>query len=293
MSKAVLAVENDFPSKNAELSRGRNTQPFVTAADGTRLFVQDWGSGRTVLFIAAWALTSDFWAPAALAMQKCGFRSIAFDRRGHGRSDAPSHGYDADALADDLAAVIESRDLKDVVLVTHSMGAGEAVRYLSRHCSACVAKLLLVAPTTPYLVRTQDNPEGVPPEALDAPLDEIARDFPKWIADNEAPFFTPETNAETRAWIKAMMLNVPAPIALAFRGSAGRTDYRADLAKIDRPTVIVHGDRDASAPLPLTGERTAKAIRGARLVVYEGAPHALPLTHRQRFIEDLAAFAAT
>jgi pimeloyl-ACP methyl ester carboxylesterase len=266
--------------------------PFVTGKDGTRLYVQDWGRGRPILFVAAWALSSDFWGAAALAMQRRGFRSVAFDRRGHGRSDAPSYGYDADTLARDLASLIETRDLHDVVLVTHSMGAGEAVRYLSRYGAARIAKLVLVAPTTPYLVRTNDNPEGVPLEALNAPLAEIARDYPKWVGDNEAPFFTPETEPETRAWIKAMMLDVPAPIAVAFREESGRTDYRGDLAKIDIPTMILHGDRDASAPLPITGERTARAIGGAKLVVYEGAPHALPLTHRDRFIDDLAGFAA-
>lgn len=284
MSDAISTSEN----KTAQ----ENRPPFVTAKDGARLFVQDWGRGRPILFVAAWALSSDFWGAAAVMMQRRGFRSLAFDRRGHGRSDATSHGYDANTLADDLAAVIESRDLDNIVLVTHSMGAGEAVRYLSRCGAARVAKLLLVAPTTPYLVHTDDSPEGVPLEALNAPLAEIARDYPKWVGDNEAPFFTPETGPETRAWIKAMMLGVPAPIAVAFREEAGRTDYSGDLAKIDIPTMIVHGDRDASAPLPITGERTARAIVGAKLVVYEGAPHALPLTHRDRFIDDLAGFAA-
>ena len=265
---------------------------MVVASDGTRLHVQDWGTGRPILFVAAWALDSGFWGSAMVAMVKAGFRCVAYDRRGHGRSDAPSVGYDSDTLADDLAAVIAARGLRDAVIVAHSMGGGEAVRCLARHGSERVARLCLVAPTTPFIPRTGDNPDGVPAELIDAGLAEIAADFPGWVGANERPFFTPETGAETRGWVKAMMLRVPLPVALAFRATAGRTDYRPDLAGIDLPTLVLHGDRDASAPLAITGAKTAAMIRGARLDVYEGAPHALPLTHQARFLRDLAAFAA-
>ena len=227
-----------------------------------------------------------------VAIAKAGFRCVAHDRRGHGRSDAPSVGYDSDTLADDLATVIAARDLRDAVIVAHSMGAGEAVRCLARHGAGRVLRLCLVAPTTPFIPRTDDNPDGAPDALIDAGLAEIAEDFPGWIAANEAPFFTPETGAEARAWIKAMMLRVPLPVALAFRATAGRTDHRPDLAAIDLPTLVLHGDRDASAPLEITGAKTAAVIRGARVAVYEGAPHALPLTHRERFLRDLTAFAA-
>jgi non-heme chloroperoxidase len=272
-------------------AHGLRPPPYAVADDGTRLYVQDWGSGRPVLFVAAWALNSDFWGAHVMSMQKAGFRTLAYDRRGHGRSDAPSYGYDADTLADDLAAVIESRDLRDVVVVAHSMGAGEVARYLTRHGAARIAKLILIAPTTPYLVRTADNPDAVPEEMLDGMLVAIAQDFPKWVRDNEPPFFTPETDSETRAWIKAMMLTVPLPIAVTFRRAAGRADFRRDLEAIATPTLILHGDRDASAPLALTGAKTAKLIRDSQLLIYEGAPHALPLTHRVRSIADILAFA--
>ena len=182
---------------------------MVVGRDGTRLHVQDWGTGRPILFVAAWALESGFWGSAMVAMAKAGFRCVAYDRRGHGRSDAPSVGYDSGTLADDLAAVISARDLRNAVIVAHSMGAGEAVRCLARHGAGRIARLCLVAPTTPFIPRTDEHLDGVPDALIDAGLAEIGADFPAWVAANEALFFTPETRAETRAWIKAMMLRTP------------------------------------------------------------------------------------
>jgi pimeloyl-ACP methyl ester carboxylesterase len=196
-------------------------------------------------------------------------------------------------LSTDLAAVLEQRDLRDVVLVAHSMGSGEAVRYLARPGRERVSKLVLVAPTTPFIRKTDDNPHGVPGSLIDGMLDEVAHDFPKWVSDNEAPFFTPDTPQETRTWIKTMMLGVPLPIALTHRDQAGRTDFRADTREVRQPTLILHGDKDASAPLSVTGARTLELLRDGKLVVYENAPHALPLTHRERFLQDLESFART
>jgi non-heme chloroperoxidase len=283
----ALAGSTALPASQTSVQSG----PFITAKDGTRLFVQQWGSGRPVIFVSAWTLNSDFWGTHLQAMAGAGFQAVAFDRRGHGRSDAPSCGYDADMLADDLAVVIESLDIRDIVLVSHSMGSGEVARYLTRHGSERVARLVFVAPTTPYLVKTEDNPDAVPEEMLDGRLAAIAKNFPEWVRDNEAPFFTAETDSETRAWIKAMMLGVSMPVAVTFQQLAGKTDFRPDLKKIELPTLVLHGDNDASAPLPLTGAKTAGLIRGSKLIVYENAPHALPLTHRDRFIADLTAFA--
>jgi non-heme chloroperoxidase len=264
----------------------------VTAKDGTRLFVQDWGAGRPVLFLAAWTFNASVWGSQIAALTAKGFRCVAPDRRGHGRSEVPSAGYDLDTLADDVACVIEQRDLNDVTLVAHSMGSIEAVGYLARHGSKRISRLVLVAPTTPFLMKTDDNPDAVPRGAIDAQNDAIARDFPKWIAANEAPFFMPDTPEVTRAWIRQMMLSVPLPAALACRSTIGLADLRAAGAGIDRPTLIVQGDKDASAPLALTGARTAKLIKGSKLIVYEGAPHGLPLTHGERFLADLLAFLA-
>ena len=199
-------------------------------------------------------------------------------------------GYDIDTLADDVAAVIEERDLRDVALIAHSMGTIEAVNYLARHGSGRIGRLVLAAPTTPFLMQTDDNPDAVPRAAIEAQNALIAADYPKWIADNEPAFFTEDTPAETRTWIKAMMLSVSLPVALACRATIQAADLRGAVSGITRPTLIVHGDKDASAPLPLTGAKTAKLIRGSTLNVYAGAPHAIVLTHRERFLADVLRF---
>lgn len=263
---------------------------FVAARDGTKLFVQDWGSGPPLLLLTAWTFNASTWGSQIAALDAKGFRCVAPDRRGHGRSEMPSSGYDLDTLTDDVAAVIEARDLRDVTLVGFSMGTVEAVNYLARYGSDRIARLVLVAPTTPYLVKTEDNPDAVPKAMIEADNAAVARDFAKWIAANEAPFFTPDTPEITRTWIREMMLSVPLPVALACRKAIAFADLRAAAAKIDRPTLILHGDQDASAPLPLTGAKTAKLIKGSKLIVYEGAPHPLPLTHSERLIADMLGF---
>lgn len=202
----------------------------------------------------------------------------------------PSSGYDLESLTDDVASVIEARDLRDVTLVGFSMGSVEAVNYLGRYGSDRIARLVLVAPTTPFLVKTEDNPDALPKAMIEADQAAVARDFVKWIAANEAPFFLPETPEITRTWIRQMMLSVPLPVAMACRKSMAFADLRATAAGIDRPTLIVQGDKDASAPLPLTGAKTAKLIKGSKLIVYEGAPHPLPLTHGERLLADMLAF---
>jgi pimeloyl-ACP methyl ester carboxylesterase len=262
----------------------------VTARDGTSLFVQDWGTGRPVVFLAAWTFDASIWGNYIVALNARGYRCVAPDRRGHGRSDMPMTGYDLETLTADVADVIEQRDLNDVTLVAYSMGSIEAVNYLSRYGSNRISKLVLVAPTTPFLVQTEDNPDAVPKVAVDAQNDEIARNYPKWLADNEGPFFVPDTPQIVRSWIMEMMLGVPLPVALACRKTISFADLRAVAAKINVPTLIVQGDKDASAPLELTGVKTARLIKGSELKIFEGAPHGLPLTHSERFLADLLAF---
>lgn len=275
---------------NAQTAVQAMRPTHVTARDGTSLFVQDWGSGRPVLFLAAWTFDARIWGNYIVALNAKGYRCVAPDRRGHGRSDMPMTGYDLETLTSDVADVIAQRDLHDVTLVAYSMGSIEAVNYLSRYGTDRIARLVLVAPTTPFLVQTGDNPDAVPKVMVDAQNEAIAKDYPKWLADNEAPFFMPDTPEMTRAWIKDMMLSVSLPVALACRKTIAFADLRAAAARIDRPTLIVQGDKDASAPLPLTGAKTAKLIKGSELKVYEGAPHALPLTHSERLLVDLSAF---
>jgi non-heme chloroperoxidase len=219
-----------------------------------------------------------------------GYRWIGFDRRGHGRSDRPLGGYEYDTFADDVASVISALDLRDLTLVGHSMAGGEIVRYLTRHGSARVARIVLLAPTTPYLMRTADNPNGVPQSTFEALRASWRRDFPKWVADNTAPFFVPETSPAMMQAFAALLMQCPVQVAIACNKALTTTDFRADLAKISVPAVVVHGDRDASAPLVLTGKPTADLIPGCRFKVYQGAPHGLMYTHMEMLNTDILQF---
>lgn len=271
------------------LAASRRHQPVI-ARDGTRLFRRDWGEGPAVVFAASWALSSEMWAYQVAHLSDAGFRCIAFDRRGHGRSDVPAGGYDIDTLADDIAAVVDGLGLKQFDLVTHSMGGSEAARYLGRHGTGRVRRLAMLAPAGPCLTRKADNAYGVPRAYFDARMAEWKADFPKWIRDNQAPFFTPQTSQPMQEWLVAEMLTTPAPVAVAsFRGLI-EADVRPDLAKIDRPALILHGDKDVSAALEITGRRFAAGIPGAELKVYPGAPHGLFVTHMEQVNRDLEAF---
>lgn len=263
----------------------------VIARDGTELFVRDWGEGRPLVFLSGWTLTSEMWAYQAAELSDQGFRCVAYDRRGHGRSDDPGRGYDYDTLADDLADVLAARDLKDVTLVAHSMASGEIARYMTRHGGARVRSLVFLAPTTPFLTKTADNPMGVPAEVFEQVRQGWLHDFPKWIDENADPFVTPQTSEGMKAWIKQMMTSCSMKAVIECNKTMVSTDFRPDLARIRVPALVIHGNKDASAPLPLTGQRTAALIPGARLLVYEGAPHGLFVTHIDRVNADLLAFA--
>lgn len=262
----------------------------VRTRDGVRLFHRDWGEGRPVVFVSSWALTSEMWAYQVAHLSDAGFRCIAFDRRGHGRSDVPAHGYDIDTLADDLAAVINQLDLEDVDIVTHSMGGAETARYLARHGGRRVRRVAMLAPAGPCLLQKPDNPYGAPRAAFEARIAAWKADFPKWARDNQAPFFTPQTSPALQEWLVDEMLTTPAPVAIAAFRALVEADVRPDLARVDRPTLILHGDNDASAPLEITGRRFAAGVRGAELKVYPGAPHGLFVTHMDQVNRDLEAF---
>jgi non-heme chloroperoxidase len=270
--------------------------PFVNTENNAALFYRDWGTGEPVVFCAAWALSSIAWQYQMIGVVESGRRAIAYDRRGHGRSDDAGE-YDYDALADDLAAVLQRLDLHGITLVAHSMGSGEAVRYLSRHGAARVDRLVLLAPTTPFLLKTPDNPDGVEGGFFAERRDEWRRDFAQWLAANEAAYFGDglpgcSVSPLLRDWTKADMLSTSLHAVIEFQRCSVGTDFRDELTKLTVPTLIIHGDADASAPLPLTGSRTADLVLGSRLIVYDDAPHALYLTHRERLNRDLLAFIA-
>ncbi|PTL81436.1 alpha/beta fold hydrolase [Vitiosangium sp. GDMCC 1.1324] len=265
---------------------------FIRTRDGVELFYRDWGTGKPVVFLSGWTLCSDMWNYQMVPLSDQGLRCIAYDRRGHGRSSDPGRGYDYDTLADDLAAVLEALDLRDVTLVGHSMASGELVRYLSRHGPGRIARLVFLAPAaTPFVRKTADNPDGVDESLFEHVRNNLLlRDFPKWLADNAPPFFVADTSPAIRDWVMSQMLRCSMKATIDCHRAMSSTDFRAELPRISLPTLIIHGDKDASAPLHLTGQKTAQLIPGSRLVVYEGAPHGLFVTHTERLNGDLLAF---
>jgi non-heme chloroperoxidase len=264
---------------------------FISANDGTPLFYRDWGAGKPMVFLSSWAMNSDMWQYQITPMLSAGFRCVAYDRRGHGRSGQPAHGYDYDTLADDLAAVAESLDLQRMVLVGHSMAPGEIVRYLTRHGAARVERIVMLAPTTPFILKTADNPGGVARAVFDQVRALWLKDYPKWLADNARGFVIPETSPALINWAMSLMMQPPLKVLLDCNDSIIETDFRGELPKVGVPTLIIHGDKDLSAPLELTGRRTAALISGAQIKIYEGAPHGLMFTHIERLNHDLIEFA--
>jgi pimeloyl-ACP methyl ester carboxylesterase len=269
--------------------------PFVQAKDGTRLHVRDWGAGRPVVFVAPWALNSDWWDRNMTSLVDHGFRCVAYDRRGHGRSEETGRGYDFDTLADDLSAVLDRLDLRNVLLVGHSMGASEVVRYLTRHRSARATRALLVAPITPVTLKTESNPDGVPREILEQGRDALRKNVHQRIAEAAPGFFgAPKNNVSSQAmdwWTRMMVDRCSLKVMLDLHKLMTEADFRAELRTLTLPTLIVHGDSDTSAKLELTGRRTQQLIPNSELTVYAGAAHGLPFTHTEQLQADLLAFA--
>ncbi len=265
--------------------------PFIAAKGGTPLFYKDWGSGKPVVFLSSWAMSSALWQYQMAPMVSHGLRCVAYDRRGHGRSAEPGSGYDYDTLADDLAAVLEELDLRDVMLIGHSMAPGEMVRYLTRHGSGRVSRMIFVAPTTPFGLKTPDNPQGVEREVFDRARAAWSLDYPKWLTENARGFVVADTSQAMIDWAMRLMMVPSLKTLLDCNQAIIETDFRAELPTVKVPTLIIQGDKDLSAPLDLTGRRTAKLMPNARLVVYEGAPHGLMLTHIDRLNRDLIGFA--
>jgi pimeloyl-ACP methyl ester carboxylesterase len=268
----------------------RRAGSFVHARDGTELFVRDWGRGAALVFLSGWALPSDIWAYQMAPLAEKNLRCIAYDRRGHGRSSDPGRGYDYDTLADDLADVLEALDLRSVTFVAHSMAGGEVVRYLTRHGSTRVARLVLVGTTLPFMMKSADNPDGIDPAVFEqGRRNVLLKDFPKALNENMRPFVVPDTSGEMLEWVKGLMLQCSMQALVECNRALTATDFRGASAKIDVPTLLIHGDRDVSAPLALTARKAASLIPHARLAIYEGAPHGLLLTHASRLNDDLLA----
>jgi non-heme chloroperoxidase len=216
------------------------------------------------------------------------------DRRGHGRSDDAGTGFDYDTLTYDLAAVLDTLDLRNAMLVSHSMAAGEVVRYLTRYGTGRISRIVLVAPAgVPYPVKTSDNPDGIDASVFEGFRNNfLPKDYPKWMADNERLFVVEETSDEMLGWIKHLTMQTSMKALVEFNRSGTSTDFRKELPKISVPTLVIHGDKDVSAPIERTGIPTARMIPGAKLTIYQGAPHGLFVTHMDKLNRDLIDFAA-
>jgi non-heme chloroperoxidase len=251
LSAGLLAAADDAIGAQGAPARAMpDVGDFIETATGVKLAFTDWGAGKPVVFIHAWALPSAMWDYQISALCEKGLRCIAYDRRGHGRSSKPGTGYDCDTLADDLSALLTRLDLRGVTLVSHSFGSGEVVRYLTRHGASRIDRIALIAPAaTPFLTRTPDNPSGIPAEQLEFFRTKVLQaDFPKWIEDGKKTFFVADTSPSLQDWVAQLMLSTPLPIAIECNRHVTATDFRRELPAISVPTLIIHGDKDVSRP---------------------------------------------
>lgn len=267
----------------------------VTTKDGTEIFYKDWGSGQPVVFSHGWPLTADVWDDQLWYVASNGFRAIAHDRRGHGRSSQPWNGNDLDTYADDLATLLDHLDLRDVILVGHSTGGGEVVRYMGRHGTGRVAKAVLVGAIPPLLLQTDDNPEGLPRMMFDEVRSGLERDRSQFYRDLSVTFYGANREGhhvshglQDAFWLMCMTVSLKAAYDCVRVYS--ETDLTEDCRKVDVPTLLIHGDDDQLVPIDVTARKTAKLIKNSTLQVYQGAPHGLTATHRDVFNEDLLEF---
>ncbi|MER7973930.1 MULTISPECIES: alpha/beta hydrolase [unclassified Streptomyces] len=271
--------------------------PVCTTRDGVEIFYKDWGQGRPVLFIHGWPLNSDAWHDQLKAVADAGFRGIAHDRRGHGRSTPVWDGYDFDTFADDLNDLLTYLDLRDVTLVAHSMGGGELARYIGRHGTGRVRSAVLLSAITPVMCQSRTNPEGVPDEVFDSIKNGILEERSQFWKDTAEGFFSanrPGTRAtqgnKDAFWYMAMAQTIEGGVRCV--DAFGYTDFTDDLASFDVPTLVVHGDDDQVVPLEATGRKAAELVPGAELKVYQGGSHGLAMVpgDKKRFNDDLVDF---
>jgi len=270
--------------------------PYIETRDGTEIYVKDWGDGPPVILIHGWPLSADSWDDQALAIAEAGYRVIAYDRRGFGRSDQPADGYDYDTLADDLADVMDAAEIdSDATLIGFSMGGGEVARYMSRHGGKGVARVGLIGSVVPYVLQADDNPDGVPQSMFDGIKEAIREDRAAFFETFFKSFYGVGFIAHPvsdpllhSSWITAMQAGLLPTLACV--DAFSRTDFRADLPAINVPTLIIHGTGDKTVPIDPTARAAAAAMPHATLIEYEGAPHGLFATEKERFTRDLIDF---
>jgi non-heme chloroperoxidase len=267
----------------------------ITTKDGTEIYYKDWGSGPAVVFSHGWPLSADAWEDQMVFLGARGYRCIAHDRRGHGRSGQPWNGHDMDTFADDLATLVEKLDLKDAIHVGHSMGGGEVARYIGRHGTKRVAKAVLIAAVPPQMLKSAANPLGLEIDAFDKIRAGVLADRSQFFRDLTTPFYganRPGTKVtqglRDSFWLQGMQASLKGVFDCIKAFS--ETDFTEDLQKFDIPTLILHGDDDQIVPISASALLMAKLVKGSTLKVYPGAPHGLCSTHKDRINTDLLAF---
>ena len=267
----------------------------ITSKDGTQIYYKDWGSGPVVTFSHGWPLNADAWDGQMLFLAQRGFRVVAHDRRGHGRSGQASAGNDMDGYADDLAAVIEALDLRDATLVGHSTGGGEVARYIGRHGTKRVARAVLIAAVPPIMLKTPANPEGLPLEVFDAIRAGVANDRSQFYKDLAIQFYganRPGAQVSQGTLDQFWLWSMQAGLKNAYDSikAFSETDFTEDLKKFDIPTLVMHGEDDQIVPVKDSAKRSAQLINGAVEIYYPGLPHGLTATHADIVNRDLLAF---
>jgi non-heme chloroperoxidase len=268
---------------------------FITAKDGTQIYYKDWGKGPIVTFSHGWPLNSDMWDAQMLFLAQHGFRCVAHDRRGHGRSSQASSGNDMNGYADDLAAVIEALDLTDVTLVGHSTGGGEVARYVARHGTKRVTKVVLIAAIPPIMLKSATNPEGLPMELFDSIRNNLMKDRSQYYKDAAVPFYgANRPGAEVSQGIldQFWLWSMQAGLKHAYESvkAFSETDQTEDLKKFDVPTLVIHGEDDQIVPVKDSARKAAKLIKDAREIYYPGAPHGITATHQDQINAELLNF---
>jgi non-heme chloroperoxidase len=267
----------------------------ITTKDGTQIWFKDWGEGQPVVFSHGWPLNADAWDDQMVFLGERGYRVIAHDRRGHGRSSQPWNGNDMDTYADDLAELVQALDLTDAIHVGHSTGGGEVTRYIGRHGTSRVAKAVLVDAVPPLMLKTPANPGGLPIEVFDDIRAGVIADRSQYFKDLSLPFYgynrpgaKVSEGVRNAFWLQGMMASHKASIDCIKAFS--ETDMTEDLKRFDVPTLIVHGDDDQIVPIGAAALLSSKLVKGSILKIYEGGPHGLPHTMKDRLNADLLAF---